>query len=63
MTSLAIESRVSIRTKWVSLDGKNNKEIPIFTQNRAFLRNLIPLMPTFENKDFKSPMESTDDFG
>lgn len=36
------------RTRWISKDGtgcSDKNEIPIFTQDRAFLRNLIPQMP------------------
>lgn len=40
------ESLTVMRNRWVSLDGcSGNEETPLFTRDRAFLRNLIPLFP------------------
>jgi tRNA(His) guanylyltransferase len=38
------------RSRWISQDGTgrdDKHEIPVFTQNRTFLRGLIPQMPQF----------------
>jgi len=43
--ALPEEPLTVMRNKWVSLSGGTNEETPLFTRDRSFLRNLIPLLP------------------
>lgn len=47
------------RTRWASFNGKNNDyEIPIFTQDRTFLRKLIPILQGFSSEEHTCIVEN-----
>jgi tRNA(His) guanylyltransferase len=47
-TKIANSEHSVARTRWITLDGKERGEIPIFSQDRMFLRKLIPEMGRFD---------------